>query len=84
MIGGYDTDAKMATEVLAKQLNLPATPTTPTDYLWHHVEDRATKLLVPKDLHGVVRHSDGSALIRGVPDAHPVHRAQCPSDPAGC
>jgi hypothetical protein len=40
-------------------------PRTPQGYVWHHVEDGRTLMLVPKDLHGAVRHTGGSAVIRG-------------------
>jgi A nuclease of the HNH/ENDO VII superfamily with conserved WHH len=33
-------------------------------YVWHHVEDGETLMLIPKDLHNAVRHTGGSAVIR--------------------
>lgn len=36
---------------------------TPEGYTWHHHHDRTTRLLVPKDLHGEVRHTGGVAVI---------------------
>lgn len=65
LTGDYFTDAKLANQALAQQLNLPAAPKTPTGYVRHHVEDSTTMLLVPKDLHGAVKHTGGAALIRG-------------------
>jgi len=32
--------------------------------MWHHVEDTRTLQLIPTDLHRVVRHTGGQAIIR--------------------
>ncbi|MBK1645181.1 hypothetical protein CKO25_11095 [Thiocapsa imhoffii] len=37
---------------------------TPEGYTWHHVEDCLTMILVPTDLHNVVRHSGGAEKLR--------------------
>lgn len=41
---------------------------TPTGYVWHHVEDMKTMILIPQDLHSVyfggMSHSGGASLIR--------------------
>ncbi len=36
----------------------------PRGYTWHHVEDRTTMQLVPRDLHEAIRHSGGVWVIR--------------------
>ncbi len=38
--------------------------TTPSGYTWHHVEDGRTLMLVPTELHQVVRHTGGAALLK--------------------
>jgi hypothetical protein len=43
---------------------------TPEGYLWHHVEDDGTMMLVPTDLHQEVAHTGGRARFKhrtGVP-----------------
>ena len=41
---------------------------TPSGYVWHHVEDMKTMILIPQDLHSVcfggMHHSGGASLIR--------------------
>jgi hypothetical protein len=37
---------------------------TPTDYTWHHSEDRKTMYLIPSDIHDAVRHAGGVAMLR--------------------
>ncbi len=37
---------------------------TPEGFTWHHVEDTTTMQLVPSDIHGAVRHTGGSAIIK--------------------
>ena len=37
---------------------------TPKGYIWHHVEDGATVMLVPEDLHEAVRHTGGRAMAK--------------------
>ncbi len=36
----------------------------PSDYVWHHVEDGKTMLLIPADLHDAVRHTGGVAVLK--------------------
>jgi hypothetical protein len=38
---------------------------TPKGYIWHHVEDGRTMMLVPDKLHDAVRHTGGAAVYRG-------------------
>ncbi len=41
---------------------------TPTGYVWHHVEDMKTMILIPQDLHSVamggMSHTGGASLIK--------------------
>jgi hypothetical protein len=37
---------------------------TPDGYTWHHHQDRITMQLVPRDLHGDIRHTGGGEQIR--------------------
>jgi hypothetical protein len=57
LTGEYRIDEKIANE-------LAGLPRTPTGYVWHHVEDGETLVLIPKDLHNAVRHTGGAAVIR--------------------
>lgn len=57
MIGDSKQDIKMANRIAGYAK-------TPANYVWHHCEDGVTMMLVPKDLHGAVRHTGGAALIR--------------------
>lgn len=36
---------------------------TPKDYTWHHMEDCATMILVPTDIHRAIRHTGGFAVV---------------------
>lgn len=59
--GNYYWDAKLAnTQCGFSQ--------TPSGYVWHHVEDMHTMILVPQDLHSVamggMSHTGGASLIR--------------------
>jgi len=38
--------------------------TTPPEYRWHHHEDGKTMILVPADLHDVVKHTGGVAAAK--------------------
>ena len=58
-------DAGLANEALAKELRLDPVPQTPESYVWHHVEEGTTMMLVPEDLHSAVRHTGGGAVITG-------------------
>ena len=59
--GNYYWDAKLANQ-------LCDFPSTPQGYVWHHVEDMVTMILVPQDLHSVamggMSHTGGASLIR--------------------
>jgi filamentous hemagglutinin len=59
--GNYQADAKLANAKLGYS-------STPNGYVWHHVEDMTTMILVPQDLHSVafggVAHSGGASLIK--------------------
>lgn len=35
---------------------------TPAGYVWHHLEDGKTMMLVPEDLHDAVKHTGGVAM----------------------
>lgn len=37
---------------------------TPVGYIWHHVEDGTSLMLIPADLHRLVRHTGGVATAR--------------------
>ncbi|MBD9608198.1 HNH endonuclease [Pseudomonas sp. PDM08] len=37
---------------------------TPSGFVWLHVEDGQTMLLIPQDVHNSTRHTGGSAVIR--------------------
>lgn len=59
--GNYYYDAKLANA----QCGLTQTP---AGYVWHHVEDMQTMILVPQDLHSVamggMSHTGGASLIK--------------------
>ena len=57
MTGDYPHDEALA---LAEANML----STPPNYVWHHVEDGTTLMLVPKDIHNAVKHTGGAAFIR--------------------
>ena len=61
--GIYTKDAKLANALCGYK-------STPTGYVWHHVEDMQTMILVPQDLHSVVfggiPHSGGASLIKAL------------------
>ena len=56
--GTYSTDAAAAN----KAVGLSGTP---EGYVWHHVEDGCTMMLIPQALHAAVRHNGGAAVLRG-------------------
>lgn len=61
LTGNYTVDARKA--------NIQAGfSSTPAGYVWHHVEDMQTMILVPQDLHSIAMggmwHSGGASLIR--------------------
>lgn len=59
--GNYYWDSKLANE-------LNGFSKTPSDYVWHHVEDMQTMILVPQDLHssyfGGMSHVGGASIIK--------------------
>ena len=61
--GDYYWDAKLANAQVGLKY-------TPLGYVWHHVEDMRTMILIPQDLHslamGGMRHTGGAALIRAL------------------
>jgi hypothetical protein len=50
--GNRDADVDNANAAIGRS-------TTPSGYIWHHVEDGRTMELVPKTLHETVRHTGG-------------------------
>ena len=61
LTGDYNLDAARANKKIGAA-------TTPKDYVWHHIEDGKTMILIPKDIHNAVRHTGGSAIIKkGIP-----------------
>ena len=57
LTGNYAHDAKLA-NAAAKM------DAVPKDMVWHHVEDGATMMLVPKSIHNEIAHTGGAALLR--------------------
>ncbi|GAB2895410.1 hemagglutinin repeat-containing protein [Paraburkholderia jirisanensis] len=57
LTGDYSRDAALAN----KQAGLSSTP---VGYVWHHVEDASTMLLIPQDIHNAVRHTGGAAILK--------------------
>ncbi|WP_420482794.1 hemagglutinin repeat-containing protein [Burkholderia cepacia] len=57
LTGNYRTDEALAN----KKVGLSGTP---EGYVWHHVENAQTMLLIPQDLHNAVRHTGGSAVLQ--------------------
>lgn len=59
--GNYYWDSKLANAQCGFQ-------TTPKGYVWHHVEDMQTMILIPQDLHSVafggMSHTGGASLIK--------------------
>ncbi len=59
--GNYYWDSKLANEKCGFS-------NTPAGYVWHHVEDMRTMILVPQDLHSVamggMAHTGGASLIK--------------------
>jgi hypothetical protein len=45
--------------------NLTALDEEPAGYIWHHVEDGKTMILVPKAIHQAVPHTGSAAILRG-------------------
>jgi RHS repeat-associated protein len=57
LTGNYAKDAAMANRAVGLK-------STPKGYVWHHVEDARTMLLVPQGVHEAARHTGGAAIIR--------------------
>lgn len=61
--GNYYWDAKLANAQCGFSQ-------TPSGYVWHHVEDMQTMILIPQDLHSVamggMSHTGGASLIRAL------------------
>ncbi|MBO7830975.1 HNH endonuclease, partial [Burkholderia pseudomallei] len=57
LTGDYRTDEALSN----KKVGLSETP---DGYVWHHVENAQTMLLIPQDLHNAVRHTGGSAILK--------------------
>lgn len=57
LTGNYRTDEALAN----KKVGLSETP---EGYVWHHVENGLTMLLIPQDLHNAVCHTGGSAVLQ--------------------
>lgn len=61
--GVYSVDARLANAACGYS-------STPAGYVWHHVEDMKTMILVPQSVHSVVfggvAHSGGASLIRAL------------------
>lgn len=59
--GNYYWDSKLANQMCGYS-------STPQGYVWHHVEDMKTMILVPQDLHSVAMggmpHTGGASMIR--------------------
>ena len=61
--GNYYWDAKLANAQCGFSK-------TPSGYVWHHVEDMQTMILIPQDLHSVamggMAHTGGASLIKAL------------------
>jgi YD repeat-containing protein len=58
LTGEYALDAAIANRAVGLTR-------TPPGYVWHHVEDGRTLVLIPQDIHSAVRHTGGAAVLRG-------------------
>jgi filamentous hemagglutinin len=58
LTGDYGMDSAMANEAVGLDQ-------TPDGYVWHHVEDGQTMQLIPQGIHQDVRHTGGSAILKG-------------------
>lgn len=63
LTGVYTKDARLANALCGYS-------STPSGYVWHHVEDMQTMILVPQDVHSIafggIAHSGGASLIRAL------------------
>jgi len=57
LTGNCVKDSAMANQLIGRK-------TTPSGYVWHHVEDAVTLQLVPRAIHNATRHTGGAAVIR--------------------
>lgn len=57
LTGDYKIDSKKANSAAGLS-------ETPKGYVWHHVEDGKTMLLVPQNVHQATRHTGGAAIIK--------------------
>ena len=57
LTGDYRADAAMANKTLGF-------PRTPNNFVWHHVQDGRTLLLIPRDIHEATGHTGGVAVIQ--------------------
>jgi hypothetical protein len=57
LTGVYKTDEALANAAVKLK-------STPTGYVWHHVEDGTTMQLIPKSIHNAARHTGGAAVIK--------------------
>ncbi len=58
--GNYGHDAALANQAAGLS-------STPDGYVWHHVEDGRTLILIPQNLHQGVRHTGGASIIQSAP-----------------
>ncbi|MGL4427137.1 MAG: HNH endonuclease, partial [Alphaproteobacteria bacterium] len=58
MTGDRYIDEKLAN-------NLAGFKEKPRGYTWHHHHDGETMMLVDTDLHDVVKHTGGAAIVKG-------------------
>ncbi|WP_223962955.1 HNH endonuclease [Paraburkholderia sabiae] len=57
LTGDYKTDAALAN-------NMAGLSSTPAGFVWHHVEDANTMLLIPQDIHNAMPLTGGAAILR--------------------
>ncbi|MDN7900890.1 hemagglutinin repeat-containing protein [Burkholderia cepacia] len=62
LTGDYNKDAALSNQAAGFTK-------TPSGYVWHHVENAETMLLIPQDLHDAIRHTGGSAVLKPPPGA---------------
>nr|WP_244116759.1 HNH endonuclease [Burkholderia cepacia] len=62
LTGDYNKDAALSNQAAGFKK-------TPSGYVWHHVENAETMLLIPQDLHDAIRHTGGSAVLKPPPGA---------------
>lgn len=62
LTGDYNKDAALSNQAAGFTK-------TPSGYVWHHVENAETMLLIPQDLHDAIRHTGGTAVLKPPPGA---------------